>query len=510
MSQPHVRRRASLYKYLPFDQSEKKKFFTLCLLKALLSFFFTMIKVQKSNNLVTGHGAEKVPAAKVLVFILSFLVVIFYMAMSNRYRQDQLIYGIFCTFFTVFALYSFVIMPYADALRPEHAEAWLVTYGGSDFFNHWFKHWVILYINWPKVLFYCIAELWGQFGIIMFFWGLCNEVCTRGEAKRFYHFFIAAGCVGSTLGACFLTHLCRLAESQVGLDDGGSAQEALAKISTWLGVIGMGVVIVVLMLFKWVNANLFTTVMSQKEKEEKTKLSLWEAVKYILSSRYLLAVATMIIACAVSSNLVEITYQRYLNLNGGTPSEYAHFIQWQMFSLNMLCIFAAFFIIPHVMRRLGWKMVAYVAPMIVMSMGGLFFVMSILNKGDALEGLMQAHCGYHAVKVICFVGLAQSVMSTFAKYAFFDGTKEIVYIWMGAEGRRKGKAAIDVVGSRLGKMLSSAIHIVIMGIFHAGDDVRKVTPVLLLIFLAVIVSWFRSVRYLSKTLDEKEEVKVGK
>ena len=136
--------------------------------------------------------------------------------------------------------------------------------------------------------------------------------------------------------------------------------------------------------------------------------------------------------------------------------------------------------------------------------------MSILNKGDALEGLMQAHCGYHAVKVICFVGLAQSVMSTFAKYAFFDGTKEIVYIGMGAEGRRKGKAAIDVVGSRLGKMLSSAIHIVIMGIFHAGDDVRKVTPVLLLIFLAVIVSWFRSVRYLSKTLDEKEEVKVGK
>ena len=502
MSQSQVQHRSSLYKYLPFNPSEKNKFLMLCLIKGVLSFFFTMIKIQKSNNLVTGHGAEKVPAAKMLVFILSLFVVIFFMAMSNRYRQDQLFYGILWSFFVVFALYSFVIIPYAHLLRPAHAKVWLETYAGSDFFNHWLKHWVTLYLHWPKVLFYCMAELWGQFCIIMFFWSMCNELCTHGEAKRFYHFFIAAGCLGSSLGAYTLTHLCQLAEQKVGAD---ATQEVLAKISSWLCLIGMGVVLLLVVLFRWINAHLYTSVAAQKGQKEKTKLSFWEAIRYIFSNRYLLAAATMIMACAVSSNLVEITYQRYVKLNGGTPSEYAHFIQWQMFGLNMLCIFAAFFIIPHVMRRLGWKMVAYIAPMMVVTMGGLFFVMSILNKGNALEGFTQAYFGYPAVKVICLVGLVQSVLSTFGKYAFFDSTKEIVYIGMGAEGRRKGKAAIDVVGSRLGKMMSSAIHLVIMGVFHAGDDVRKVTPVLLLIFLGVIISWFRSVKYLSTRIKEHEK-----
>ena len=500
-------RPSSFYKFLPFRSNEKKKFLAFCLLKAVLSFFFTMVKIQKSNNLVTAHGAEKIPATKTLVFVLSLIIVVFYTMMSNKYRQDQLFYGILFTFLGFFIVYGFFILPYVDMLRPHHAAVWMEKYAGSQFFNRWLKYWVVLYLNWEKVLFYCMAELWGQFCIIMFFWSLCNELCSKAEAKRFYHFFIAAGCIGSTLGAWFLTFLCRAAESQVAMGGVMSKHLVLHKVSSWLSLIGIGVVCLLVGIYRWINTSLFSSEVALRAHKVKTKLSFWEGVKYIFSNRYLLAAATMIIACAVSSNLVEITYQRYVKLTGGTPAEYAYFMQWQMFALNMLCIFAAFFIIPYIMRFMGWKVVAYIAPLLVMIMGGVFFLSSILNKGGALEPFFHRFFGMSAVKGICLLGLLQSVLATFGKYAFFDSTKEIIYIGMGPEGRRKGKAAIDVVGSRMGKTLSSIIHMVVMGLFDAGEDVRKVTPFLLVIFLAVIMSWFKSVNYLSQTLNTKEEIK---
>ena len=100
---------------------------------------------------------------------------------------------------------------------------------------------------------------------------------------------------------------------------------------------------------------------------------------------------------------------------------------------------------------------------------------------------------------IAYLAVFQGAIGTFAKYIFFDTSKEIVYTGIAPEARRKGKSA-DVVGSRMGKVLASWIHIMVMGLFSATEDVRRVTPVLLTIFGIVIVIWLRSVRYLGKRI----------
>ena len=468
-----------------------------CFFKALLSFLFVLLRVQKKSNIVIGEGAEKIPATKTIVFLLSLLVAILYSMMSNRYRQEQLFYGILLSFFGAFLLYGCVLVPYGDMLRPTHAEVWLERYKDWGFFNDWLKTFVVLYLNWIKVFFYCLAELWGQFAIVLFFWGLSSEYFSREEGKRFFHFFIAAGNLSSIFGAWVIRSVARYGKEYTKMHGLVSQQEELAITSKWVSMIGVVVVLLLLICYRWVNTNvLHESTIGRKMQQVKTKLSFFEGMRYVFSNRYLVATTVMILGCAVCRSLVETTAEKYIKLGAhGDNSYYVDLVSWQVVSVHVLSILSAFFIVPYVMRNRGWKGVAYVTPVLEMCVGGGFLVISLWHDAEWMRGFPMG---------MAYFALFQGTMGTFSKYMFFDTAKEIVYTGIDAESRRKGKAAIDVVGSRMGKMFSSWLHIGVMGLFSATEDVRQVTPILLVIFLVIIVGWLRSVKYLSKTLDAKE------
>ncbi len=64
---------------------------------------------------------------------------------------------------------------------------------------------------------------------------------------------------------------------------------------------------------------------------------------------------------------------------------------------------------------------------------------------------MIAALGTTPLMLAVIVGTIQNIMSKSAKYSLFDPTKEMAYIPLDQEQKSKGKAAIDVVGARLGK-----------------------------------------------------------
>ena len=85
--------------------------------------------------------------------------------------------------------------------------------------------------------------------------------------------------------------------------------------------------------------------------------------------------------------------------------------------------------------------------MLITSAGFFGFMFFKDNMSDAVVALT----GTTPLAIAVFFGSAQNCLSKAAKYSFFDTTKEMAFIPLGHESKLKGKAAIDGVGSRIGK-----------------------------------------------------------
>ena len=92
--------------------------------------------------------------------------------------------------------------------------------------------------------------------------------------------------------------------------------------------------------------------------------------------------------------------------------------------------------------------------------------------------------------------MMQNVLTKGAKYSLFDSTKEMAYIPLDDELKSKGKAAVDVVGGRLGKSSGGLIQSTFFIIFPALSFAEAV-PYFSVIFFATVMLWLFSVRSLS-------------
>lgn len=147
----------------------------------------------------------------------------------------------------------------------------------------------------------------------------------------------------------------------------------------------------------------------------------------------------------------------------------------------------------NTIKILGWRVGAMATPVLMASLAAPFFAyISFGDLGKSRNALMTA----------LTIGTIQNVLSKATKYAFFDPTKEMAYIPLDQEAKVKGKAAIDVLGARLGKSGGALGQQALVMAF--GNIVRG-APVLAGLFYLVITGWIASVDKLAKLFHENEK-----
>jgi len=116
----------------------------------------------------------------------------------------------------------------------------------------------------------------------------------------------------------------------------------------------------------------------------------------------------------------------------------------------------------------------------------LFYFIIYGESANMVAGIL----GTTALSFTVYFGAIQNILSKSTKYALFDPTKEMSYIPLDEESKVKGKAAVDVVGGRLGKAGGGYLQ---QGLFAVFLTPLVVAPYSASIMLLIVFVWIVAV-----------------
>ncbi len=488
----------------PVHNFELKKLIPMLLLFFFINFNYTILRDTKDSLVVTapGSGAEAISFLKFWgVLPVAILFMLIYSKLSNIFSKEKLFYSTLGFFLAFFGLFAAVLYPCRDILHPTAFADQLQT-----LLPEGFSGFIAILRNWTYALFYIMSELWGSMMTSLLFWGFANDTTRISESKRFYAIF-GLGANFAMLPSGQLVKVFSDIQSKLpaGVDAWGVTINYLTVAVVVAGMLAMGI-------YWWINRNVLTDgrffdANDVKKAKEKPKMPLKESFRYILSSKYLLCIAVLVIAYGVSINLVEVTWKNQLKLQYNNPNSYNAFMGGFSQFTGVTTILMMLFVGSNVIRRFGWGTAAMITPVVLLLSGVAFFAFVIWR--DQLSGVI-SYFGTTPLMLAVVFGMIQNIMSKSSKYSLFDPTKEMAYIPLDPEAKVKGKAAIDVVGARFGKSggaLINQVLIILLG------SVSLITPYVAAVLLFIIFAWIISARSLNKQFlqlsAEKETGKAG-
>jgi AAA family ATP:ADP antiporter len=163
-------------------------------------------------------------------------------------------------------------------------------------------------------------------------------------------------------------------------------------------------------------------------------------------------------------------------------------------------VLTLFFSAP-IMNR-GWRFAASFTPIVALVCTVVFF--SFLYFQDSL-GVITNMFNTTPIMMAVMFGLANVVFIKSAKYILFDPTKERAYIPLDEESKVRGKAAVDGVGSRLGKSLGSFLLTMVLVPFFGDNLIVNVRYHVLFILIIILVGWLIAINKLSIKYNELTE-----
>jgi AAA family ATP:ADP antiporter len=165
---------------------------------------------------------------------------------------------------------------------------------------------------------------------------------------------------------------------------------------------------------------------------------------------------------------------------------------------GILSLVLIIFLSTPIMNR-GWRFAASVTPVITLIATVIFF--SFLYFQEGLSSFT-ALWGISPLSLAVTFGLMNVVFIKAFKYILFDPTKERAYIPLDEEYKVRGKAAVDGVGSRLGKSLGS--FIITFFLVPLSGSIHDAAYVIFFLIMVILALWLIAVAKLSVLFKEHE------
>lgn len=476
----------------PIENNELKKFLPMAMMMFFILFNYSMLRSIKDGFVVTHIGPESISFLKTYVVLpFAILSMLIYAKLCNVLSQRQVFNSVTGFFAGYFALFAFVLFPNAEALHPDQNKILILS-------TNWpyLKWFIKIAGKWIYASFYTMSELWGSMMLSLLFWQFANQITKTQEAKRFYSMFGLLGNFGLILTGFVL---------------GSAFSEESGKGPNTLGfvpVISLAILsaLIIIGIYNWMHNNVLSDptlydANSKNAKKSKSKLSITESFKLIFSSKYLGLIAVLVLAYGVSINLVEGIWKAKVTLIYSTPQSYTAFMgtyqMWQGISSILFMIIGS-----NILRLVSWGTAAMLTPLMIMFTGVAFFSFIIFDNEIAfyLTGILSST----PIAMAVMIGMVQNVLSKATKYSLFDSTKEMAYIPLDDELKSKGKAAVDVVGGRLGKSGGGIIQSTFF-IFFPSLSFAEATPYFGAIFFVIVIMWLYAVKALNKEYYSKLE-----
>jgi AAA family ATP:ADP antiporter len=476
----------------PIHREELKKFLPMFFIFFLISFNYNILRSYKDTIVITAShsGAETIPFIKLWAVLPSaILFTLLFTRLSNWFTREKVFYITISIFIVFFFLFAFILYPGQEILHPNALADRL-----QEVLPDGFRGFIAIFRNWTFSLFYVMSELWSTAIFTVLFWGFANEVTSVEEARRYYGLLTFGGSVAGMLsGFTAISFSNNLFFSWIPYGQNPWDQSILFVCLTIIlsGLLTMAV-------FRWLNLRVIGPSEKHLPPPEKIRMSMRANFRYLARSKYLLCIALIVFCYNVAINLIEVVWKDKIRALYPDPNDYNTYMGEVIFAMAVIASLTGLLTTSKVIQRCSWTVSALIPPVVV-GVTGMIFFHFVLFPNHSFASLLGFLDPSSPLMLCVTLGGIQNCMSRASKYTFFDATKEIAFIPLDKEAKLKGKAAIDGVGSRLGKSGGSMIH---QGLILVFSTVGSSIPYVAGIFLLVVLLWTLTTISLGKQFDE--------
>lgn len=478
----------------PIYRHELKKFIPLLLIFFLVGFNYSLLRATKDALVVTApsSGAEALPFLKVWAIVpMALLFTFIFTRVSNRLTREKIFYVMMSIFIVFFLLFMFFLYPFQNALHP-HTLCDRI----QQMLPQGFQGFIAIFRNWTFTLFYIMSEMWSTIIMTVLSWGFANDVTSVNDAKRYYGLLGISINLSGIFAGSVATSMSQNAYHP-SLPFGANAWDQTIFLLSGIIVLAG---IFCMLLFRYIHTKGHgynsPTYHAQNGNTE-VKMGLRKNFAYLAKSKYLISIAIIVIMYNIAINLVEVVWKDQVKQLYPNPADFNAYMGQVLTWIGVVATVTSIFISGSVIRKFSWTASALISPLILLFTGIGFFFFFFFK--DSSFASFATFFGTTPLILCVFFGSLQNCLARASKYTLFDATKELAFIPLSKECKLKGKAAIDGVGSRLGKSGGSVIH---QSLLMCFGTVALSTPYVALLLLFAIAGWIVAVRSLGKRFND--------